>query len=194
MANLDLHYVNELIDARTARHGGRRGAPLIVNGVRVGASIDRSIVLMVSGLLQGYVEDVFATCAKSVFAAYDEDDGAFKSYWKQMDRWGNPSDQNIRVLFMKIGVPDVLDGLSWQRTTNAKIRAKLKEINWFRNRIAHGARRLERDGQPVELGFQKAIAFTNFAKSFGDRFEEHAQRKTLHSRIRMQELAANLGI
>lgn len=60
-----------------------------------------------------------------------------------MKQWGNPSDENITRLFLKIGVVDVLDGLSWKGFSNQSVRDKLRLLNLIRNQIAHGKKHLE---------------------------------------------------
>lgn len=173
MAELDLHYVNELIAVRREQHGGGQGAPAIEAGHRIGASINRSCIVMLSALLQTHVEDVFQDAAKRAFPALNANAGAFALYWNQMKNWGNPSDVNIGNLFLRIGVPDVFDGLSWQRTTTADIKRKLGELNQVRNRIAHGNRNLTLNGAPYSLTLAKVEAYRNLAGSFGQRFAAH---------------------
>lgn len=177
MANLDLHYVNELIEVRQQQHGGGVGAPPIVDGHRIGAPLNRSCIVMLSALMQAYVEEVFQDAARRRFPALAGNANTldFQAYWRQVKGWGNPSDQNIKGLFLKIGVPDVFVGLSWQRTTNADIRRKLDVLNQVRNDIAHGARQLRVNNQPYALDLAKVVAFRNFSEQFGARFEAHVR-------------------
>lgn len=126
MAELDLHYVNELIAVRVEQHGGGPGAPEIVNGHRVGASINRSCVVMLSALLQSFVEEVFQESSVELLGIEAEE--AKVSYRKSYSRWGNPSDGNIKTLFHRLGVEDILEGLSWQRITNQRIRSNLRQL------------------------------------------------------------------
>lgn len=175
MAVLDLHYVNELIQVRQAQHGGGPGAPPIQAGHRVGTSINRSCVVMLSALLQSYVEEVFQEAARRRFPALAADPDAFERYWNQMKNWGNPSDVNIRHLFLKLGVPNVFQGLSWQRTTTAAITAKLDLMNRVRNQIAHGTRQLTNNQQPYSLSLAEVVAFRNMVQSFAARFEGHVE-------------------
>lgn len=173
MAKLDLHYVRELIDVRQEQHGGGPGAPPIVNGHRIGASLNRSCIVMLSALLQSFVEEVFQDAARRRFPALNAHGPSFDAYWKQMKSWGNPSEQNIKNLFLQIGAPDIFSGLSWQRTPTNEVRRKLGELNQIRNDIAHGSRQLKVNGQPYSLSLRNVVAFTNFAEQFGDRFEPH---------------------
>lgn len=173
MATLDLHFINELINVRQDQHGGGRGAPPIVGDNRIGASLNRSCIVMLSALLQVYVEEVFQEAAKRSFPALQNNQTSFDDYWRQMKNWGNPSDANIKTLFLKIGIPDVFQNLSWQRTNTADIMRKLNEINQIRNRIAHGNRKLALDGSPYSLTLAKVIAYRDLVSNFGVRFEQH---------------------
>ena len=65
MVELNLTYVDELISVRQVLHGGSRGAPKKVSdGSREGASINSSCIVMMSALLQSYMQSVFEICAK----------------------------------------------------------------------------------------------------------------------------------
>lgn len=177
MPSLDLHFVDELIALRQQQHGGGRGAPPKQNGHRIGASVNRSCIVMLSALLQSYVEDVFQEAAKRTFPNFRTNNAAFEKYWKQAKNWGNPSDVNIINLFMRLGVPDVFDGLTWQRTATADIKIRLGELNQIRNQIAHGSRQLTLNGQPYSLTLAKVASFRNFVAVFGARFDGHIQTK-----------------
>jgi hypothetical protein len=170
---LDLHYVDELIAVRQGQHGGGRGAPLIENGHRVGASINRSCVVMISALLQSYVEEVFADVSAGYLGIETNEDKAV--YRKTFGRWGNPSDQNIRVLFNRLGIADVLGDLAWQATTPARVCANLRQLNEIRNQVAHGKRSLLHNNRRYSLSLAEAHRFRNFARSFADRFEPHVR-------------------
>lgn len=175
MPNLDLHFVDELIAVRQQQHGGGRGAPQIQNGHRIGASLNRSCIVMLSALLQTHVEDVFQEAAKRTFPKFKTDPASFDRYWNQVKNWGNPSDVNITNLFLRLGAPDVFDGLSWQRAPTAEIKKRLGELNQIRNRIAHGNRQLTLNGQPYTLTLAKVVPFRNLAANLGARFTTHVE-------------------
>jgi hypothetical protein len=176
---IDLHYVDELIRVRAMQHGGARGAPLIVGGHRVGTSINRSCIVMLSALLQSHVEDVFKDSARRAFPRLDDDADAFEAYWKQMKNWGNPSGDNIKNLYLKLGVPNVLETLSWRGLSSSSVIKKLNDLNQIRNQIAHGGRsRLQlkdQNGrqQAYSLTLAKVSGFREFAFNFGNRFSRH---------------------
>lgn len=175
MITIDLHYVDELILVREQQHGGERGAPQIQDGHRIGTSINRSCIVMLSALLQAYVEEVFQDAARRVLPALRNDPAVFERYWNQVRNWGNPSDQNIINLFMRLGAPDIFDGLSWQRTPTAAVKRNLGQLNQIRNRIAHGAAQLTLDGRPYSLSLAAVKSFRNHVASFGGRFSDHVE-------------------
>lgn len=172
MATLNLHYVNELIAVRQEQHGGAPGAPEIINGHRVGASINRSCVVMLSALLQSFVEELFEELSVELLSI---EDNARESYRKSFSRWGNPSESNIKTLFQRLGVADVLGELSWQRITNTRIRSNLRHLNDLRNQIAHGRRDLRLDNRRYSLSLAEAVRLRNFIWTFSDRFPAHAR-------------------
>jgi hypothetical protein len=176
MAVLDLGYVDEIIAARRRLHGGGKGAPPLVGPkVREGESLNRSCVVMLSAQLQGYIEEVFKSCAVKAIPALATD-AVWVAYWKQLDRWGNPNPGNIKNLFLRLGVTDVLGGLSWNNCTNNAVRLRLDHLNQIRNDIAHGGA-LRVDNTAYSLTLVKAKAFRDFSHQFGQRFEAHALAK-----------------
>lgn len=173
MVALNLTYVDELISVRQVLHGGNRGAPKKVeDGSREGASINRSCVVLLSALLQSYVQEVFEIAAKQALPSLAADE-VWKAYWKQMKGWGNPSADNTKTLFLKIGVHDVFDGLRWQSCDNALVRSRLNQLNHVRNSIAHGAVTLRVNDADYALTLAKVKTFRNFAEAFAARFESH---------------------
>lgn len=177
MAALNLTYVDELITVRKTLHGGSRGAPKkVADGSREGASINRSCVVLLSALLQSYVQEVFELAAKKALPNL-VNDVVWNSYWKQMKSWGNPSADNTKTLFLKIGVHDVFEGLSWQKCDNALVRSRLNQLNHVRNSIAHGATVLRVNDTEYNLTLAKVETFRDFAEAFAARFEAHALGK-----------------
>lgn len=175
MPSLDLHYVDELIAVRQNQHGGGQGAPLIINGHRVGASLNRSCVVMLSALLQSFVEEVFVNVAVDLLTL--DSDAKLENFSKSLSRWGNPSDENVTALFRRLGIIEVLDGLTWQACRAGRVKANLKQLNEVRNQIAHGRRFLRHNNQAYSLSLAEAIRFRSFALNFGERFCDHARAK-----------------
>lgn len=178
MAAIDLHFVDELISVRQQQQGGGVGAPPLIDGHRVGASINRSCVVMLSALLQGYVEAVFVECSQGTLPKLGSAQ-ALKAYEASWRRWGNPSAENVDRLFVRLGVVRVLDGLSWRNCPTVRLRARLNEINAIRNQIAHGRLALTLNGAPFPLRFELVRRYRNFVAAFGARFSAHALARSI---------------
>lgn len=174
MAELNLTYVDELIGVRQVQHGGGRGAPKKVqDGSREGASINRSCIVMMSALLQAHMQDVFKVCALKSLPSLTNVT-VWAAYWKEMKGWGNPSTENVKRLFLKIGIEDVFVGLSWQKCDNSMVRSRLTQLNHVRNSIAHGADPLQVNGVDYSLSLAKVKTFRNYSEQLAARFEAHA--------------------
>jgi hypothetical protein len=174
MRKIDFAMIDELVEARKTLHGGKQGAPaLLTDTNRIGAALNRSIILMLSATLQGYVEAVFFARAKRKLRLRGDD---FESFQKLHSRWGNPSTQNIFAQFGKIGIIDPLKDLSWQGCRNSTVRSKIDLLNGIRNQLAHGANILKIDGRSYNLTLQKALNLRRFVEAFSDRFETHLRK------------------
>jgi hypothetical protein len=132
--------------------------------------------VLLSALLQSYVQEVFELAAKEALPNL-RNDQVWDLCWKQMKSWGNPSADNIKSLFLKIGIDDVLDRLSLQNCDNALVRRRLNELNHARNIIAHGTDELQLNGKKYTSTVAEVVTFRNFAEVFTDRFEKHALDK-----------------
>ncbi len=172
---IDLHYVDEVIRVKRQLHGGNPGAPpLIAHQIRAGASLNRSCIVLLSALLQTFVEEVFEAEVKHMFPRLNNNRD-WKLYWNQVHRWGNPSDDHIQNLFLKLGIPDVLDRLSWQGITTPRIKENLKLLNEIGNDIAHGDAQITFNGQPFSLRLADVVRLRKFTSNFGVRFGPHVQ-------------------
>lgn len=173
---LSLILVDELLAARRNLHGGNAGAPRrLVDGQHEGSALNRACVVMLSSALQAFVGDVFLACSQKAFGRAMTA-AEVKSYSATWNRWGNPSDQNIVALFLRLGVTDVFDGLSWQGQSTAALKKNLDIVNQVRNRIAHG-QAIQVDGNPYALRLSGITRWRNIAEQFGNRFEAHAMAK-----------------
>jgi hypothetical protein len=173
MAELDVFYVNELIELRREQHGGGQGAPEVIDGHRVGASINRSCIALLSAQLQTFVEDVFFDCASTLLPHLANPEGA-AGFRRSYSRWGNPSADNIRSIFQRLGVDDVLDGLAVRKCDNPKLRRRLNHLNEIRNGVAHGSLNLRAGGAAVSLTLVQVEMYRTFVVNFAARFPAHA--------------------
>jgi len=121
---------------------------------------------MLSALLQGYIEDVFVYASKRLFKNLRTDENV-KQYRSTFFRWGNPNGGNVTSLFRRLGIIDVFDGLTWQKTNSNTVKTKLERINELRNKIAHG------QPLPQDVSLAQVTNLRNFAEQFGARFGRH---------------------
>ena len=130
---------------------------------------------MLASALQAFVGDVFIACSNKAFgrALTLEELDNYNATWS---RWGNPNPSNIRALFLRLGVNDVFDGLSWQGQSTSALKSNLDTINQVRNRIAHGQAILV-NRTPYSLRLSGVTRWRNIAEQFGNRFENHALRR-----------------
>lgn len=174
MAILNLGPVDELIAVRQAQHGGGRGAPRVnVDGTREGQALNRAVVIMTSATLQAFCEDVFFELSELKLVLNAEQMDAYRKLYSQ---WGNPSKENIRKHFRRLGAIDILQGLSWQACGNESVLRNLDRLNQLRNQIAHGRPDLELGGRGYSLSLARARDQKNFVAQFGQRFENHARQ------------------
>lgn len=162
-----LHDVDELLRAHTLVTGGGPGAPPIANGARVGSSLLRASTTLISAALQTEVEDTFKVALPLTFDHFSQDE--LDRFWASCRGWGNPNPHNIRALFFRLGFSDALDGLRWQKFSNASVVTTLDTINQVRNRIAHG-QPLTVNNQSFRLTRPIVGAWRAFAGQFVSRF------------------------
>ncbi|MFN3823144.1 MAG: HEPN domain-containing protein [Pseudorhodobacter sp.] len=173
MAELNLSAVDEVIKARKTLHGGGKGKPRKLTDKDLeGAALNRATVVFLSATLQAFVGEIFMECSKKAFG-HEFTDKKIDNYLATWRNWGNPSPSNIVTLFRRLGIDDVLDGLSWKAQSNAKLRSNLDALNQIRNKIAHG-QELKLNGKPFSLQFNQVVRWRNICKSFSENFREHA--------------------
>jgi hypothetical protein len=171
MAQLNLVYVDEIIEMRREMHGGRRGAPYVRDdGSREGQALNRASVAMLTATLQGYCEDVFFETSTAVLSMNDEQSRNYKDLYS---RWGNPSSFNILTHFRRLGSPNIFAGLVWQKSSTETVKRKLDELNQLRNGVAHGREQLHIRGNAISLSLAVVYNYRNFVEQFGQRFQQH---------------------
>jgi hypothetical protein len=105
-------------------------------------ALNRAGIVLLTAHLEGYIEDLFEE-ASSVVASrvFDTTHYDVKVFVTQATApFRNPSPQNIKDLFARLGLPDVLAAIRWGTLSNDDIRKRLNELVQLRNKIAHGQR------------------------------------------------------
>jgi hypothetical protein len=119
-------------------------------------AINKAAIALLSGHLQGYVEDVFEEVARALLHEQVPDIGALI---RQAPTRRNPNWDNISRVFAAVGFGGVLDDLSWQNCSNATLKARLREFNELRNRIVHGkAETVRKQRVKNYIGFVRSLA------------------------------------
>jgi hypothetical protein len=129
-------------------------------------ALNKAAIALLSAHLQGYFEDLFKEIATALL------DGAvpsLESLVTQAPTRGNPNWDNINRLFAAVGFSGVLDGLSWQRCSNATLKTRLRDLNELRNRIVHGR------AEPVRK--KKVENYSQFVRVFATRFDRKVARE-----------------
>ncbi|MEQ6202140.1 HEPN domain-containing protein [Sulfitobacter sp. HNIBRBA2951] len=175
--DLVLTELDEVISARKALHGGGVGAPVrLSDGSHQGAALNKASVVLLSAVLQAFVEEVFWDCSRHLFGTFNPSQS--KNYRESWSTWGNPNPKNITRLFRRIGVDDIFEGLSWRGQSTIQFKNNLNQINEVRNTIAHGAPIII-DGKPFNLTLSKIESWRALSITFGQKFPDHARRKIM---------------
>ncbi len=156
--NKDLNTVAEAVKVLVQETG--RGRPKEVQALNAAG------IALLSAHLQGYITDVYAESAASIFSGQIEDIQAILDIARTR---ANPNAQNIITLFKSLGFTDILDGLSWQKLNNKNLRAKLNDFTKLRNEIVHGKSTTVHKSQLQ--GFYETWA------TFGVKFDAHLAHK-----------------
>ena len=132
--------VKEIIEAHVAITGAGRGRP----AQKQGAAITRAGIVLLSAATEAYVEDLYEEAARLIFVGMSDDD--LKRLFRNTSKRLNNADvQKTELLFFNLGIPWVLQGISWRNFTNATLRSDLDHLIVARNQIAHGR------GQQINL-------------------------------------------
>jgi hypothetical protein len=125
-------------------------------------------IALLSAHLQGFIVDLFTEVAGLTLNGKVKDLSALTN---AANTRGNPNEQNITRLFNSIGYPDILDGISWQRTSNKVVKAKLKSFNELRNKIVHGSSETVKKSTLANY----LSTFTSFAEKFDEKVRKEVR-------------------
>ena len=154
---------------RTAGHGLDRLAAAIRE---LGASprpgrppnleaLNRAAIVLLSAHLEGYIEDVYSEAATVLL------EGKVKNLEvlvkNAQDSFQNPRPRAIEQLFGTIGLPGILDGISWRRANNDSVRRRLGEFLTLRNDVAHG--------DETNVHKSKVQYYSRFTKLFAENMD-----------------------
>lgn len=114
---------------------GRKGAPPASAGLaKPGRPFLRGGVVLLGAAVEAYAEGLAKEVGQLTLTKTQESDV------KEMIRFSHgASARHIHQLLAPLGLPFVLDDISWQRFPKGKAREVLDELATARNKIAHGA-------------------------------------------------------
>ncbi len=103
-------------------------------------ALNRAGVVLLTAHLEGYIEDLFEEAANliasEVFYTTYYDVNSFIA--QATGPFHSPNPQNIKSLFARLGINDVLASVQWNPLTNKDVRQRLGDLVKLRNEIAHG--------------------------------------------------------
>lgn len=125
--------VDELIHAHAKLTGGTKGRPK----QRQGAAVTRAGVVLLAAATEAFAEDLFEEAAELMYPSASKRrlGGLFD---KTTRRLHTANVANVDALFFSLGLPWVLDSISWQKFPNAVFKRSLNDLILARNKIAHG--------------------------------------------------------
>ena len=126
-------------------------------------ALNRAAIVLLSAHLEGYLEDLYAEAASSLLRGRVKDLLSLVADGQEMFR--NPQPGHVERLFRSIGLPKVLERVSWQRATNDSVRKRLSDYTDIRNKIAHGERE-------IRVRKSKVVGFKKFVRVFAEKFDE----------------------
>jgi hypothetical protein len=138
-AQIDLRKVDDLIEARERFFLFAEMHPdQIPELSREGKSVNEAGVVMLSAAFQTFVEIVLLECSFKAFGR-ELREKQLTSYQNTWKRWGNPNPGNIKILFRRLGIDDVFQGLAMVNLPKDTFLEQLDMLNSARNCIAHGS-------------------------------------------------------
>lgn len=146
---------------------GARGAPRGVGSTaRPARPFTQAAIVTIAGAVEAYVETLaLETMGKLSLTA--EQNAHIKEYASRLHGIGV---RKIDELYALLGVPFVVDRLSWKNSTAGKARAKLEKLRRARNKIAHGA-------APSSSRVKEASNYVTFARNFAAALERTVERE-----------------
>lgn len=158
-ARLDLDVrladVDELIKAHALITGGNVGRPI----ERKGAAVTRAGIVLLAAAMEAFVEDLYEETARLVWP--DASAAELKVLFDNTSQRLNNADvRKTELLFFNLGLPWALEGVRWQKFSNATFKKSLNALVEKRNQIAHGNK--QGTARLAQLKSWKALV-TNYA-------------------------------
>jgi len=115
-------------------------------------AINKAAFVLLMSHFQGFVDDLHREAANKLLKGKVDDVDELIKLVKP--RSANPHPEIIEQMFSGLGIHDVMSSINWQKTSNKKVKSRLKGYIETRNKIAHGAE--------VKIKKQKVKQFQQF--------------------------------
>jgi|GEM_PF-5923211 len=107
---------------------------------------------------ESFVECLFEECVKIRYFNLKEDEQA-KIAKCTAGRLSTPNSHNINVLFLSVGVANLMGGVGWSNMSSARATKKLDQLLEARHFIAHGQRTWRTNKYPTKRQVEQWICF-----------------------------------
>lgn len=161
--------VEEVIQAHEALTGGGRGQPRAGQG----RALTRAGIVLLSAAVEAFVEDLFEEAANKLYVAMTDDDKKFLIQ-HTAKQFNNPNCFKIEVLYLNLGLIRCLEGISWQKFANSKLRKEFNNLVDTRGSIAHG----RGGGKRLAVLKRWKTMIENFAPRFVVKVAKHIEDAT----------------
>lgn len=86
--------------------------------------------------MEGFIEDLYTIAAASLLTGKVRVLDVLSKEGR--DKFRQPYSANIAQLFRTIGIPDIMQGMSWRRSNEDSVKSRLAGFVDLRNKLAHG--------------------------------------------------------
>lgn len=130
-------------------------------------AINRAAFVLLCSHLQGFIDDLHREAASFVLSGRVQD--IDKTIKLIKPRNANPHVEIVETMFSGLGIYDLMQGISWQKCTNATVKDRLKNYILDRNKIAHGAQ--------VNVSKAKVQQFKKYVTTLADKLDDAVARE-----------------
>lgn len=124
--------VEEIIRAHGIVTGNARGRR------HEGQALTKAGIVLLAAAAEAFFEDLFNESLRLIYPNLSENQ--IKEIVQDTSgRLNNASVKNVNLLYLHLGMPLALDGISWRNSSNETVKRKITAMVKARNRIAHGA-------------------------------------------------------
>jgi hypothetical protein len=151
-----LEDIGQLMAAHAAVGGTNRGRRFYVD------ALNRASVLLLSGHLEGYLEDLLEEALAAVHPGIEAK--------PLISRFSNPSIGRINALFAVLGMERPCDHVRWRNASNASVKRNINQLVEERNRIAHGT-------VGVQAYKDQVTRYRQYVTGFARRFDDLVRQR-----------------